>query len=105
MIIKGCWETKEVVICDDEGNEKLPLYGSIIDHSNAFNWGYGGSGPAQLALALLMQFAETEFATSHYQEFKWDVIARLPQADFILNSKVIEEWIKTHNEEGPMKWG
>jgi hypothetical protein len=50
----------------------------IRDHSNKFNYGYGGNGPAQLALALCLRFGLTEEeALKHYQNFKWEVIAKL----------------------------
>ena len=46
----------EVFMWDDYIKEryKLPLYLEKIDHSpTGFAWGYEGSGPAQLAWALL----------------------------------------------------
>jgi Family of unknown function (DUF6166) len=44
-----------------------------------FAWGYGGSGPAQLALALLADtLGDDERALRLYQAFKFRVIARLP---------------------------
>lgn len=53
----------------------------IANHSpDGFNFGYGGSGPAQLALALCLDVVgEVDRARSVYQEFKWRVIAKLPQ--------------------------
>jgi Family of unknown function (DUF6166) len=40
------------------------------------NGGYGGSGPAQLALALLADACgDAATALEHYQEFKRDVVA------------------------------
>lgn len=42
---------------------------------DGFEFGYGGSGPSQLALALLMDATRTEFALEHYQDFKRDYIA------------------------------
>jgi hypothetical protein len=40
--------------------------------------GYGGSGPAQLALALLLDYTGDEaFALDHYQEFKTEVVSQL----------------------------
>ena len=45
---------------------------------SGFNWGYGGSGPAQLALAILLRATDHETAVAYYQAFKWDVIAKLP---------------------------
>jgi hypothetical protein len=41
---------------------------------------YGGSGPAQLALALLADvFDDDGLALRYHQDFKWNVIARLKQ--------------------------
>lgn len=52
----------------------------IYNHSpDGFNWGYGGSGPAQLALAIVLELTDSQ---KGYQQFKWDVIAKLPQTDF-----------------------
>jgi len=55
----------------------------IINHSpDGFSWGYGGSGPAQLALAILLELYGREWAEVNYQGFKWGCIAGLPRADF-----------------------
>lgn len=53
----------------------------IRKHSPAgFSWGYGGSGPAQLALAIMADFLEDDGAAQcAYQAFKAEVVARLPQ--------------------------
>ena len=37
--------------------------------------GYGGSGPAQLALAILLAVTDEATAERFYQKFKWDVLA------------------------------
>ena len=49
----------------------------IRNHSpDGFNWGYGGSGPAQLALAILLDFTgDSEAAQDRYQEFKFAFVA------------------------------
>lgn len=66
----------------------------IYNHSpDGFNWGYGGSGPAQLALAILLEFTTKDNALSLYQTFKWEVVAKLPQTDFEIELD-IKEWIK-----------
>lgn len=50
------------------------------NHSpDGFNWGYGGSGPAQLALAIMLELTGKP---NGYQRFKFNVIAGLPQTDF-----------------------
>jgi hypothetical protein len=51
----------------------------LANHSpSGFEWGYCGSGPAQLALALLLDYTGDEaFALDHYQEFKTEVVSQL----------------------------
>lgn len=62
----------------------------VRNHSpTGFNWGYAGSGPAQLALALLLEAGLSEGeALDLYQAFKFDVIARQPQNDLLLEIDV-----------------
>lgn len=51
----------------------------IWNHSpDGFNWGYSGSGPAQLGLAILLACLPREKALARYQDFKSKVIAALP---------------------------
>lgn len=53
----------------------------VFNHSpDGFSWGYGGSGPAQLALAVMLHVngGNKEAALSVYQEFKRQVVAALP---------------------------
>ena len=67
---------------------QLDLRLDLYSHSpTGFEWGYGGSGPAQLALAMLADFygyatgyggRPDSLAVSHYQQFKERVIANLP---------------------------
>ena len=55
-------------------------------------WGYGGSGPAQLALAVLADYLEDDDAALEvYQEFKSAVIARLPKARWSLSEQDIAQ--------------
>jgi hypothetical protein len=56
----------------------------LHNHSpDNFNWGYGGSGPAQLALAVVLAITGKP---NGYQQFKWTVIAAIPQnKDFRIN--------------------
>lgn len=54
----------------------------ILNHSpDGFNWGYGGSGPAQLALAILLELEGEDKAIIDYQDFKWNFIATLSQGE------------------------
>ena len=51
----------------------------LADHSpSGFEWGYRGSGPAQLALALLLDYTDDEdVALAEYMAFKDEVVSRL----------------------------
>jgi hypothetical protein len=56
----------------------------VMNHSpDGFNWGYSGSGPAQLALAILLEVTgDRSIALRNYQEFKRDHVATWP-ADYV----------------------
>lgn len=63
------------------------------NHSpTGFNWGYGGSGPAQLALAILLDYYGPDAPELDlYQDFKFAVIAALSQdQDWTLTGFQIE---------------
>ena len=58
-----------------------------------FQWGYGGSGPAQLALAILLDFTKAkELSVSLHQQFKRDFIARSGKR-LLLTEPEIKNWI------------
>lgn len=64
-----------------DGLNRFPLAQrqEVINHSpDGFEWGYHGSGPAQLALAILVDFfgRDVTSATRLHQLFKQKVIAR-----------------------------
>lgn len=58
----------------------------LFNHSpDGFEWGYGGSGPAQLALAILLDFlGDAISALRLHQAFKANVIAALPEDEWTL---------------------
>lgn len=78
-------EGKPLVWVQPEGGEAyhLPERQDLDNHSPAgFAWGYSGSGPAQLALALLADMLDDDaLALQHHQMFKFKVIAHLPQEE------------------------
>ena len=69
---------------------------AVCNHSRSgFAWGYGSSGPAQLALAILMvRGVPPHVAVRFYQSFKWDCISRLPATHFNLPIVVVDRWIQ-----------
>ena len=69
-------------------NPRLDLW----NHSpTGFEWGYGGSGPAQLALAILADhLGDDEQAFNFHHRYKWAVIAELPKRSWTLTSQEID---------------
>ena len=58
----------------------LPPRLDLDNHSpTGFECGYGGSGPAQLALAILADMYSDGLALKWHQPFKWRVISQLPK--------------------------
>lgn len=69
------------------GEELFPKESlKIANHSpDGFNWGYGGSGPAQTALAICLKLFGERKAVKKYKEFKSRYISDLPMGqDFDL---------------------
>ncbi|OPX89078.1 MAG: hypothetical protein A4E53_01686 [Pelotomaculum sp. PtaB.Bin104] len=94
-MIRGHAITRQVFIAN--GIELFPSESQrIINHSpDGFSWGYCGSGPAQLSLAILLVFLPQACALKLYQEFKQEIISTLPSdKDFCLENEEVREWIK-----------
>jgi hypothetical protein len=68
----------------------------LWNHSpTGFEWGYCGSGPAQLALAILADhLGNNQEAVNLHQRFKWNVIAELPRRRWTLTSREVDEAIQ-----------
>jgi Family of unknown function (DUF6166) len=73
---------------------------AIRRHSpDGFNWGYCGSGPAQLALALLLDaLGSRRAAEQWYQQFKFQVIAGL-EASWVMTQTEINVWYQNAKPE------
>jgi hypothetical protein len=70
-----------VIDTDETGVEHHAALAHSTRHSpTGFNWGYAGSGPAELARCLLIDYLGTERVSGGlYQEFKARMIASLAQ--------------------------
>jgi len=65
----------------------------VRNHSpTGFNWGYGGSGPSQLALAILLDCLSKEDAEQYYHQFKNEFVARWGD-DWEITEATILEWM------------
>jgi hypothetical protein len=73
----------------------------LCNHSpSGFEWGYAGSGPAQLALALLADYlGDDEEAIGWHQDFKSAVVAGLPHEAWTLTEEEIRETVNAFENE------
>jgi hypothetical protein len=79
----------------------LDMRNDIRNHSpDGAEWGFGGSGPAQLSLALLADVVGDYDAEELYQRFKREVVAHLPREGFAITAEAIEEWARSRGGAG-----
>lgn len=81
---------------DEDGRAVMNVDHSIIAHSpTGMEWGYSGSGPADLALNILIAFEVPSFdATMLHQEFKREFLAGMPREGGTIAPERIREWIE-----------
>jgi hypothetical protein len=87
--LKGDFQSRRVWL---NGKELLPGRSQKVwNHSpDGFNWGYAGSGPAQLALAICLELYPEAMARQVHQQFKFSYIATLPQDSFEKDITIFE---------------
>ena len=104
-----------VQVLSPVGVKRLDPRYDLMNHSpTGFECGYGGSGPAQLALAIVadhlgaepgpVPLGEEDTARARtvrrYQTFKWHVIANLPRDEnWELSSEDVESALAAYEEE------
>lgn len=96
----GCLK-EDIVLKRDHSNEfkiSVNVPHKWIHHSpDGFEWGYGGSGPADLALNILLAVGlNRDNAWSLHQYFKWRFIANMPKEGGIIKKEDIMKWISEH---------
>jgi hypothetical protein len=108
VLIEGvrCWRAP-----DGTARSSLPQR-HVHYAPTGFDWGFGGSGPADLALNLLARFlplapeatgvvlrdgsSVSEAAWALHQAFKYDLLVTLPRSGGHLTPETIRAWITTH---------
>lgn len=88
----------EVTVCDGEGVRRLDPRNDLMNHSpTGLECGYAGSGPAQLAFAILADHLDDDGqADALSQRFKTDVISQLPRdRAWSIDDAHIERWLES----------
>lgn len=79
MIHKLSGDEDREVFLDGKWLDPRPSQKHHNHSPDGFNWGYAGSGPAQLALAVMLKLTGK---SDGYQDFKFKVIAGIPKGAF-----------------------
>jgi|SRR5581483_3430011 len=86
-----------------DGRALDPRFDLRFHSPDGLSWGYGGSGPAQLALALLADWlGDDSAALSLYQEFKWRTVAGFPRVEGTLTGKEIDLALQKLRDAAPL---
>jgi hypothetical protein len=81
-----------VTIVNVDGKPLNPRFDLWKHSPSGFEWGYGGSGPAQLALAILADYLrDDDRAVRLHGNFKTVVIADLPYRCWQLTGETIDQ--------------
>ena len=79
----------------------------LWNHSpTGMEWGYPGSGPAQLALAILADATgDGSYAKLRHQRFKQDVTAEIRQNSWTIHPEDVAGWVNDHPPDpARMEW-
>lgn len=100
-----------IILVRIDGRPHVNIPRTVIQHSpDGFEWGYGGSGPADLALNILQQalirqgfegpqvrcFSKTwcyRRAWELHQDFKWAFITPMPRDGGQITWEAVADWI------------
>lgn len=87
------------------GNGRVePLPHSERHSPDGFEWGYCGSGPADLAYAILHAVTgDKGLSTGLYQGFLHDVVRKLDDAGWVLSVADVRRWVETEIDDAAVK--
>lgn len=92
---------------DQQALNEKPLHHVVYHSPDGFEWGYGGSGPADLALSILADHFKDEHgpvnketiwdgkhpAVKLHQKFKFAFVGGFPKGEWVMSSEQIEAWV------------
>lgn len=83
-----------VTVTDGTTSYPLPLRHDLHNYSpTGFEWGYGGAGPSQLALAIVADITgDDPYALKVHQEFKAYIVAKIKTETWKYNSIELREF-------------
>ena len=94
-IIKDTCSEVSVTVQDDGGKEEN-LRHHVYHSPTGFNWGYGGSGSADLAMSILWDLYDTEPDMNFYQAFKHRFVSSWGE-EWEISESDIRGWVLVHS--------
>lgn len=70
-----------------------PLEHRVRHSPDGYEFGYGGSGPADLARSILWDYFGTEPHPACYQDFKFGFVSPAPPEGFTVSTVQIDQWL------------
>jgi len=107
----------DVRVAVREGDQTVRELRHVEAHSpDGFEWGYGGSGPADLALSILADYFEERVAAeelgqgnfekivkirswAYHQAFKWDFIADAKRDGWEISEEAVDQWLERRKKK------
>ena len=85
-----------IMVREKDGTATVNIPQRKVYHSpDGFDWGYAGSGPADLSLNILLEFGMDEHEADRlHQKFKAYFIQNIPYKGGVLAHEIIHNWIK-----------
>lgn len=98
-----------------------PLHHVVRHSPTGMEWGYGGSGPADLALSILTDYLGDRIYAVHatdgcveqrnglslaeqlHQPFKWSFVASFPREGWSLTGEQIASWLRAQGVLAPVR--
>jgi hypothetical protein len=79
---------------------ETPLEHRVKHSPDGFEWGYGGSGPSDLARSMLWDYLGKEPSKTMYQAFKAAAIERIRSSEWVIGMALVERWAREYYEAG-----
>lgn len=79
---------------DEEDRPMVNVFQQKTYHSpDGFEWGYAGSGPADLALNIMLIYLDEHDAMTIHQDFKFNVLSSIPREGGTISGKTIIDYL------------
>lgn len=96
-IYKGVRQgNRAAVYVDGVALDPGPSQKVYLHSPDGFEWGYGGSGPHQLGLAILLDcLGDSRLALDHYRDFVREFVSTFEYTGFLIIETQIHAWMSS----------